>query len=90
MEETSLKFTPFFGGKESSGTQVQALGQFQSSAGAYCSLLEIGDTRVLLDCGCLSTFNEEKINQFRDDVCDALDGKSLDCILISHAGNVME
>jgi hypothetical protein len=38
----------------------------------------------------LSTFNEEKINQFRDDVCDALDGKSLDCILISHAGNVME
>jgi hypothetical protein len=87
MEETSLKFTSFLGGKESNLSQPQVTEQqFLSGAGAYCSLLEIGETRLLLDCGCLSSFGEEKIDQLRQEILTALNGKRIDAILISHAG----
>jgi hypothetical protein len=87
MEETSLKFTSFLGGKESNHSQPQVTEQqFLSGAGAYCSLLEIGDSRLLLDCGCLSSFDEGKIDQLRQEILTALNGKRIDAILISHAG----
>jgi Cft2 family RNA processing exonuclease len=86
MEETSLKFTSFLGGKEGL-SQAQGSEQFiLSGAGAYCSLLEIGETRLLLDCGCLSSFEEGKIDQLRQEILTALNGKLLDAILITHAG----
>lgn len=85
MEETSLQFTSFLGGKEVSQPQVSL-----SSAGAYCSLLEIGDTCLLLDCGCLSSFDEAKVDQLRQEILTALNGKLIDAILISHAGIFFE
>lgn len=87
MEETSLKFTSFLGGKEINQSQSQVIEhQILSGAGAYCSLLEIGDTRLLLDCGALSSFDEGKIDQLRQEILTALNGKLIDAILISHAG----
>ena len=85
MEETSFKFTSFFGGKESN-SQPGTEQQFLSGAGAYCSLLEIGETRLLLDCGCLSSFDEGKIDQLRQEILTALNGRQIDAILITHAG----
>lgn len=89
MEETSLRFTSFLGGREKSSAQV-AEQQFLSGAGAYCSLLEIGETRLLLDCGCLSSFDEGKIDQLRHEILDALNGRLIDAILISHAGILLK
>ena len=81
-----MKFTSFLGGKESLSPSHLPDQEVLSGAGAYCSLLEIGETRLLLDCGCLSSFDEKRVDQLRQEVMAALNGNRVDAILLTHAG----
>lgn len=49
--------------------------------GAVCTLLEIGNTRILLDCGRLFGTESDAISRALDEILSA----PIDAILLSHA-----
>lgn len=66
MSDT-IRCTPLLGGKEDGGV---------------CSLLEIGDARILLDCGCTTTTGNDELLEIASKLRE---GGGVDCVLLSHA-----
>lgn len=62
-----VKVTPLLGGREE---------------GAVCTLLEIGNSRLLLDCGCLTGTPASSLQHMRDKLEEI---GPIDAILLSHA-----
>jgi cleavage and polyadenylation specificity factor subunit 2 len=61
-----IRLVPLLGGRE---------------YGAVCSLLEIGNSRILLDCGRLISTSVESISRIKDFIKNT----TIDAILLTHA-----
>lgn len=62
-----IKLTPLLGGRED---------------GAICTLLEVGKTRILLDCGCCLGTSPTALQNMKEEI---VKGGPIDAVLLSHA-----